>query len=327
MSVPFQKPANRGPQLTPRKRPISAALAACSDSVELTLLATCNDSEEIRDEPDSYLKEKVNNEDVVLKKVCPDFVVFNEHDRIKHMLSSFPEKVVKQQNTVLPFESHLTVPSQSSWIGFRSLKYDPKLCLSGQLELSSSRMITMPSVPQTGQLQASLFGAFGQLRPLPQGPIFRMQSHTIDFGSIVGSAKSFTDQGKQANEKCSNLIAGSKQNTNFGSFSGTGLSRKRLFTGQGKQANDKDCYLMTGSNWNINYGSSSGTDLSTKRLMESVSPQTALLLGRRPKIVSFKFLVPSLDSFNRSTEDDSVFFYLSFRHCLTFVDAKKEKDG
>ena len=305
MSVPFQKPANRGPQLTPRKRPISAALAACSDSVELTLLATCNDSEEIRDEPDSYLKEKVNNEDVVLKKVCPDFVVFNEHDRIKHMLSSFPEKVVKQQNTVLPFESHLTVPSQSSWIGFRSLKYDPKLCLSGQLELSSSRMITMHSVSQTGQLQASLFGAFGQLRPLPQGPIFRMQSHTVDFGSIVGSAKSFTDHGKQANDKCDYLMSGSKQNTNFGSFSGTGLSRKILFTGQGKQANDdKDCCLMTGSKCNINYGSSSGSDLSTKRLMASVCPQTPLLLGGRPKIVSFKFLVPSVDSFHHSTEDD-----------------------
>ncbi|KAG2589172.1 hypothetical protein PVAP13_5NG352900 [Panicum virgatum] len=279
-----EKPANRGPQLTPWKRPLSAALAACSDSVELTLSAPCNDSEEIRDEPGSYLKE-INSEDVVLKKFCPDLVVCNEHDQIKHMLSSSPEKVVKQQNTLLPFESHLTVPSQSSLIGFCSLKYDPKLCLSGQVELSSSRMITMHSVSQTGQLQASLFGAFGQLRPLPQGPIFRMQSHTIDFGSIVGSAKSFTDQGKQANEKCGNLMAGSKQNTNFGSFSGTGLSRKRLFTGQGKQANDKDCYLMTGSNWNINYGSSSGTDLSTKRLMESVSPQTALLLGRRPKIM------------------------------------------
>ncbi|RLM58589.1 uncharacterized protein C2845_PM18G05450 [Panicum miliaceum] len=280
-----EKPANRGPQLTPRKRPISAALAACGDSVELTLSGPCSDSEEIRDELGSYLKEKVNNEDVVLKKVCPDLLVCNENDQIKHMLSSFPEEVVKQQNTVLPFESHLTVPSQSSLIGFRSLKYDPKLCLSGQLELSSSRMITMPSVPQTGQLQASLFGAFGQLRPLPQGPIFRMQSHTIDFGSIVGSAKSFTDQGKQANDKCGYLMTGSKQNTNSGSFSGTGLSRKRLFTGQGKQTNDKDRYLITGSKWNINYGSSSGTDLSTKRLMENVSPQTPQLIRGRPKIM------------------------------------------
>ncbi|RLM69477.1 uncharacterized protein C2845_PM17G07800 [Panicum miliaceum] len=64
-----EKPANRGPQLTPRKRPISAALASCSDSVELTLSGPCDDSEEIRDEPGSYLKEKVNNEDVVLKKM------------------------------------------------------------------------------------------------------------------------------------------------------------------------------------------------------------------------------------------------------------------
>uniref|UniRef100_K3ZNP1 Agenet domain-containing protein n=1 Tax=Setaria italica TaxID=4555 RepID=K3ZNP1_SETIT len=225
-----EKPGNRGPQLKPRKRPISAALESSGDSVELTASGPCIDSEDISDEPGSYLKDKGNDEDVVLKQVCPEFLVRNENDQIKHMPSSFPERVVKQQNTVLSFESHLTVPSQSSVTGFHSLKYDPKLCLSGQLELSSSRVITMPSVPQTGQLQASLFGAFGQLRPLPQGPIFGMQSHTIDFSSIVGSEKTFTDQGKQANYKCGYLMTGSKQKIKFGSFSGTDLARKRLFT-------------------------------------------------------------------------------------------------
>jgi hypothetical protein len=142
----FQKPGNRGgPQLKPCKRPIRAALASSSDTVELTASAPCIESEEISDEPGSSLKDKGNDKDVVLKQVCPDFLVCNENDQIKHMQSS-REKVVKQQNTVLSFESHFTVPSQSAMTGFHSLKYDPKICLSGQLELSSSRMITMPSV-------------------------------------------------------------------------------------------------------------------------------------------------------------------------------------
>ncbi|CAO1939924.1 unnamed protein product [Urochloa humidicola] len=143
-------------------------------------------------------------------------------------------------------ESHLTVPSQPSVEGFRNLNYDPKLCLSGELELSSSQMITTPSVsvPQTRQLQ--LFGAFGQLRPLLQGPVSGMQSHGIDSGRIVGSDKEFVDQGKQTN--------------------------------------DKGSYLMTGSEPNINSGSSSGPDVSWKRLKESVS-QTSELLRESPKIM------------------------------------------
>ncbi|CAN6196725.1 unnamed protein product [Urochloa humidicola] len=198
-----EKPANRGPQLTPCKRSFSAALASCSDSVEPTASAPCNDTEEIRDEPACYLK-----------------------------------------------ESHLKVPSQPSVEGFRNLKYDPKLCLSGQLELSSelssSQMITMPSVsvPQTRQLQ--LFGAFGQLRPLLQGPVSGMQSHGRDSGRIVGSDKEFVDQGKQTN--------------------------------------DKGSYLMTGSEPNIKSGSSSGPDVSWKILKESVS-QTSELLRESPKIM------------------------------------------
>ncbi|CAL5077222.1 unnamed protein product [Urochloa decumbens] len=197
-----EKPANRGPQLTPCKRSISAALPSCSDSVELTASAPCNDTEAIRDEPVCHLK-----------------------------------------------ESHLTVPSQPSVEGFRNLNYDPKLCLSGHLELSSSQMITMPSVsvPQTRQLQAPLFGAFAQLRPLLQGPVSGMQSHAIDSGHIVGSEKEFIDPGKQTN--------------------------------------DKGSYLMTGSERNINSGSSSGADVSWKRLKESVSPQAPELLRESPKIM------------------------------------------
>ncbi|CAL5091893.1 unnamed protein product [Urochloa decumbens] len=197
-----EKPANRGPQLTPCKRSISATLPSCSDSVELTASAPCNDTEEIRDELVCHLK-----------------------------------------------ESNLTAPSQPSVEGFCNLKYDPKLCLSGHLELSSSQMITMPSVsvPQTRQLQAPLFGAVGQLRPLLQGPVSGMQSHYIDSGRTVGSEKEFTDPGKQIN--------------------------------------DKGNYLMTGSERNINSGSSSGADVSWKGLKESVSPQAPVLLGESPKFM------------------------------------------
>ncbi|CAN6218990.1 unnamed protein product [Urochloa humidicola] len=274
-----KKRANRGPQLRPSGRPVSAAVASCGDSVELIATAPCNGIDEIRDEQNSHLKEKVNDEDLVLEQVCPDFLC-NENDQMEYVPSSSPEEVVKQQSTVLSFNSHLTVPSQS--LGFHSLKYDPKLCLSSQLELSSPRMITMPSVPLTGQLQASLFGAFGQLRPLPQGPIFGMQSHNIDFSSVVGSEKVFTDQGNQAKDKGGYLMSGSTHNINFGSFSGTDLPRKNLFSGPGKQANDKGRYLITCSKQNIDSVSFSGAGLSRKRLK---SPQTAELLGGRPRIM------------------------------------------
>nr|CAB3491511.1 unnamed protein product [Digitaria exilis] len=64
-----EKPANRRPQLTPHKSPISATLASCNDIVDLVPLAPCNDSEQIRDEPGSFLKKKVSDEDVILKQM------------------------------------------------------------------------------------------------------------------------------------------------------------------------------------------------------------------------------------------------------------------
>ncbi|CAO2045526.1 unnamed protein product [Urochloa humidicola] len=260
-----EKRANRGMRLTPSGRPISASVATCSDSVELIATAPCNGIDEIRDEQNSHLKEKVNDEDLVLEQVCPDLLC-NENYQMEYVPRSSPEEVVKQRSTVLSFKSHLTVPSQPPVLGFRSLKYDP----------------SQSSVPQTGQLQASLFGAFGQLRPLPQGPIFGMQSHNIDFSSVVGSEKVFTDQGYQAKDKGGYLMTGSTQNINFGSSFGTDLSRKNLFSGPGKQANDKGCYLITCSKQNIDSVSFSGAGLSRKRLK---SPQTAELLGGRPRIM------------------------------------------
>jgi hypothetical protein len=91
------------------------------------------------------------------------------------------------------------------------------------------------------------------------------QTHTIDSRSIVGSEKTFTDQGKQSNYKGGYLMTGSKQNITFGSFSKTDQARKRLFTDQGKQANEGS-YLMTGSQPNLNSGSFSKTDQARKRL-------------------------------------------------------------
>jgi hypothetical protein len=104
---------------------------------------------------------------------------------------------------------------------FGNLKYDSKLYLSDQLERSSSQMVAKPSAPQTGQLQASLFGGFGTLRPLPhlQTSSFRIPSHTIEFGSTVGSNKALAYQEKQSIDGCCDGMADIKQNINFGSFS------------------------------------------------------------------------------------------------------------
>ncbi|XP_066368444.1 DUF724 domain-containing protein 3-like isoform X1 [Miscanthus floridulus] len=243
-----EKPVNRGPESTSRKRPASAvlAMASCNDSVDIASMAPCVDNDSISYESGSHLMEKVNK-DVVSEPFWPD-LVSNENDPTKHKAStcpekvvkqqgtilsfkshlptkrktsSYPEKVVKQQGTMLSFESHLALPSQSSATGFGNFKYDPKLSLSDQLERSSSQMVAKPSAPQTGQLQASLFGSFGTLRPLPLPltPSFIIPSHTIEFGSVVGSNKALAYQEKQSTDGCCDGMAGVNQSTNFGPFS------------------------------------------------------------------------------------------------------------
>lgn len=210
---PFQKPSKKGPILTSRKRPISAALASC------------NDTDEIRYKPGCYLEKKLKNADVVSGPISPVLSVCNDNDEIKHKSCSYPEETLKQQHAVLALESQLAVPLQSSMTGFGNLKYDPSLSLSSHLELSSSEMIAMPSVPQSGQLQASLFGVFGQLRPLPQGPVLGMPSHNPEFGCIEGSKNALTGQENQStDEGCYQMASAEQKNFNVGSFD---LSRKR----------------------------------------------------------------------------------------------------
>ncbi|XP_021304632.1 uncharacterized protein LOC8061376 isoform X2 [Sorghum bicolor] len=243
----LEKPVSKGLQSTSQKRRASVvlAMASCNDSVDIASLAPCIDNDSISYESGSHLMEKVNK-DVVSEPFWPD-LVSNENDPNKHKAStcpekvvkqqgtllsfkphlptkrkksSYPEKVVKQQGTVLSFESHLTLPSRPSVTGFGNLNYGPKLYLSDQLERSSSQMVAKPSAPQTGQLQASLFGSFGTLRPLPHPhtPSFILPSHTIEIGSIVGSNIALAYQEKQSTDGCCDGMASVNQNTNFGLF-------------------------------------------------------------------------------------------------------------
>uniref|UniRef100_J3N7N2 Agenet domain-containing protein n=1 Tax=Oryza brachyantha TaxID=4533 RepID=J3N7N2_ORYBR len=146
-------------------------------------LASCHDNGEIRDKPSSHF------------------------DKIKD-LSSYPKGTVNQQSAVLALASQIALPLDSS------------LILGSPIESSSSRMDIMPSVPQNGELKASLFGMFGKLRPIPQGPLLGVQSHNPDFSIIEESKRTSTDEG------CF-LISCAGNNLNFGSFAGIDMSRKR----------------------------------------------------------------------------------------------------
>uniref|UniRef100_A0A0E0MEV5 Agenet domain-containing protein n=1 Tax=Oryza punctata TaxID=4537 RepID=A0A0E0MEV5_ORYPU len=180
----------RGSQLTSRKKPIPADLASC------------NDSDEIRDKSSS--DKMMKTADVVPR----------------------PKETMKQQNAVLALASQRTLPLQSSMTGSGHLKYDSSLILGSPIELSSSLMDVMPSVPQTAGLQASLFGVFGQLRSIPQDPLLVMQSPHPDLSRNERS-KASTDQEKQSTDEDCCLISSAANSFNFGSFSGIYVSRKR----------------------------------------------------------------------------------------------------
>ncbi|GJN41461.1 hypothetical protein PR202_gn00839 [Eleusine coracana subsp. coracana] len=222
-----EKQFNRGPQSTSSKRTISSVIQSSNDIDNSAASASYIDSDEITDESGSSIKNKRNNADAVLEAVCPDLSMCNENFQIKQKLSSYPEETGKQQNSVLALSSPPVLPSRLSVSGFGHLKYDPKHFVSNQHQLPCPRMISMPSVPQTRQLQASLFGTFGQLRPLPQGPVLGIQSLNPDFVSTGGSKKAFTVQVKQPTDKGYYLMAGPQQKNNAGSSVGTFLYRKR----------------------------------------------------------------------------------------------------
>uniref|UniRef100_A0A0E0BI76 Agenet domain-containing protein n=1 Tax=Oryza glumipatula TaxID=40148 RepID=A0A0E0BI76_9ORYZ len=180
----------RGSQLTSQKKPIPADLASC------------NDSDEIRDKPSS--DKLLETADVVPR----------------------PKETMKQQNAVLALASQIKLPLQLSMTGSGHLKYTSSLILGSPIELPSSQMDVMPSVPQTAGLQASLFGVFGKLRPIPQDPLLVMQSPHPDLSRNEGS-KASTDQEKQSTDEGCCLISSAANSFNFVSFAGIDVSRKR----------------------------------------------------------------------------------------------------
>ncbi|KAL6662181.1 hypothetical protein ACP70R_000040 [Stipagrostis hirtigluma subsp. patula] len=248
-----KKPVNVGPPLNSRKRPMSAILASCNASDEIAAFASYNDSSEIRDTPGSYHNKKVKNAEIILGPVCPG-------DKLQPMTSSCPGEMVKKPNPVVAIQPQLTLHSRLSVTGFGHLKYDPKLFPSSHLQLSSPGMIAMPSV-QTGQFQASLFGAFGQLRPLPQGPVLGIQSVHPDFGSIGGPKKASTDLEKRTTDADYYQITGAEQNFNVRSFVGSHLSRKR-----------KECVLFQSPEA---LGENPKTMLKRKRIADKIVDETS----------------------------------------------------
>ncbi|KAF0895964.1 hypothetical protein E2562_018037 [Oryza meyeriana var. granulata] len=208
-----KKPVIGGNQLTSQKKPIPAALASC------------NVNDEIRDKPSSHFDKMLKTADVVPRPICPLLSVFDGTEEIKDP-SSYPNGTVKQQNSVLALASQIALPLKSSMSGSGHLKYDSSLILGSSIESSSSPMDVMPSVPRSGELQASLFGVFGQLRPIQKGPLLGMQSPTPDFVIIEGSKSASTDQEKPTDEGCC-LISSAGNSFNFGPFAGIDMSRKR----------------------------------------------------------------------------------------------------
>jgi hypothetical protein len=187
------------PRLTTgKKKSAILALAALNDTDEIAAKASDNQSNKIRDKSVSYLSQRVVNEDILPGPVYPDLLGCNENSQTQRKTNHFPEEKVQQKVAVLLGQSSASLLSQSSASGFGHFEYDPKLYPSSQLEVSSSQMIAMPYVPQTGHFQASLFGAFGQLRPPSQVPVLEIQSLIPDFDSTEGSNKDFTDEVKES---------------------------------------------------------------------------------------------------------------------------------
>ncbi|KAJ1255418.1 hypothetical protein BS78_K241200 [Paspalum vaginatum] len=209
-----KKPAKRGPQLTSRKK------------LTCTALVPCSDSEEMRVTSGSYLDVNLNDADVVPGPDSSLLTVRNDNDEIKHQLCSYLKKMVKPQHAVLALGCQLAPPLLLSTTRFSHLRNDSSVSLSTHDVKSSSQMIAMPSEPQIGQAHASLFGQFGQLRSLPQGPVLGMQSHNPYFSSVEGSKKAVTDQKRQSTDESSYLMT-HLQNSSAEPFVETDLSRKR----------------------------------------------------------------------------------------------------
>ncbi|WVZ95835.1 hypothetical protein U9M48_041549 [Paspalum notatum var. saurae] len=211
-----KKSAKRGPLLSSQKKPTCTALVPCSDN------------EETRVTSGSYLDVNLNDADILPGPVSSLLSVCTDSDEIKHQLCSYLEKMVKPQHAVLALGSQLAPPLLLPTTGFSHLRNDASVSLSTHVVKSSSQMIAMPSRLQIGKAHASLFGQFGQLRSLPQGPVLGMQSHNPYFSSAVGSKKTVTDQkGTSTNE--SSYLMTHHQNSRAEPFVETDVSRKRKY--------------------------------------------------------------------------------------------------
>uniref|UniRef100_A0A453A887 Agenet domain-containing protein n=1 Tax=Aegilops tauschii subsp. strangulata TaxID=200361 RepID=A0A453A887_AEGTS len=158
------KESANGPQLTSPKRPISADLD--------------NESDKISDEPGSHRdKKKLKNGDVIPEQISPLSSVCKENIEINH----------KQGNAVLAPRSELSPPSL------------PPMASFGRLSSSSSPATSCHLAQSSSHIQASLFGAFGQSRPIPQGlPLGTRSLISSCFTGIKGSKKVLSGQDKQS---------------------------------------------------------------------------------------------------------------------------------
>ncbi|KAJ1261227.1 hypothetical protein BS78_09G012300 [Paspalum vaginatum] len=209
-----KKPAKRGPLLTSREK------------LTCTALVPCSDTEETRVTSGSYIDVNLNDADVVPGPDSSLLSARNDNDEIKHHLCSYLKKMVKPQHAVLALGCQLAPPLLLSTTRFSHLRNDSSVSLSTHVVKSSSQMIAMPSEPQIGQAHASLFGQFGQLRSLPQGPVLGIQSHNPYFSSVVGSKKAVADQKRQSTNESSYLMT-HLQNSSAEPFVETDVSRKR----------------------------------------------------------------------------------------------------
>ncbi|XP_037475066.1 DUF724 domain-containing protein 3-like [Triticum dicoccoides] len=146
------------------KRPISAALD--------------NDSDKISDEPGSHRdKKKLKNADVIPEQISPLLSVGKENIEITR----------KQGNAVLAPRSELSPPSL------------PPMSSFGRLSSSSSPATSCHLAQSSSHIQASLFGAFGQSRPIPQGlPLGTRSLISSFFTGIEGSKRVLSDPDKQS---------------------------------------------------------------------------------------------------------------------------------
>ncbi|KAF7012932.1 hypothetical protein CFC21_027074 [Triticum aestivum] len=149
------------------KRPISADLD--------------NDLDKISDEPGSHQdKKKLKNAHVLPEQISPLLSVGKENIEITR-------KPGNAGNAVLAPRSELSPPSL------------PPMASFGRLSSSSSPATSCHLAQSSSHIQASLFGAFGQSRPIPQGlPLGTRSLISSCFTGIKGSKKVLSGQDKQS---------------------------------------------------------------------------------------------------------------------------------